>query len=342
MLKTLGEGMAHAEEVARAGSWSRTIDYHAMERAGNTAPAVLIRKVSIERLGGVDPGRFGVFLGSLAGQPAAVERKVLAEMEILGYGTAWYGEAIGREAFAHGAILLSATQRMVVASGIANIWARDPQAMATGGRALAEAWPNRFILGIGVSHAPMVERRGHRYDRPVTSMQTYLDAMSNAGWRGPEAPMPPIVLAALGPRMVALAAERTAGDYTYFTTADHVRQVRSQMGAAAFLAADLPVVLASDRSTARAIGDRHMSLYLSTANYRNNLLRLGWAESELTPPGSDRLFDAIFAWGDVRRARDKADALFAAGADQVVWNLITADPSAPYLKELGALAELNV
>jgi probable F420-dependent oxidoreductase len=297
--------------------------------------------MGLERLGRIQPGRFGVFLGSLVGQPARVEREILVEIEALGYGTAWYGEAIGREAFAHGAILLCATQRMVVASGIANIWARDPQAMATGARALAEAWPDRFVLGLGVSHAPMVERRGHRYERPVVAMRAYLEAMSNAAWRGPDAPMPPIVLAALGPKMVALAGESTAGDYTYFTTADHVAQVRRQMGLRAFLAADLPVVLASNRSAARAIGDKHMSLYLSTANYRNNLLRLGWPESELEPPGSDSLFDTIVAWGDVRDAREKADALFVGGADQVVLNLITADPSVPYLKELRRLSDLN-
>lgn len=297
--------------------------------------------MGLERLGGIRPGRFGLFLGSVAGQAAAVEREVVAEMEALGYGTVWYGEAVGREAFAHGAILLSATSRIVVASGIANIWARDPQAMATGARALAEAWPDRFILGLGVSHAPMVERRGHRYERPVTAMRGYLDAMSKAPWRGPEAPMPPIVLAALGPKMVDLAAEMAAGDYTYFTPPDHVREVRGRMRQAAFLASDLPVVLASDRIAARTIGDRHMSLYLSTANYRNNLLRLGWAPSELEPPGSDRLFDAIVAWGDVRDVRQKAEALFEAGADQVVLNLITADPSVPYLKELGRLSELN-
>jgi probable F420-dependent oxidoreductase len=297
--------------------------------------------MGLERLGRIQPGRFGVFLGSLVGQPARVEREILVEIEALGYGTAWYGEAIGREAFAHGAILLCATQRMVVASGIANIWARDPQAMATGTRALAEAWPDRFVLGLGVSHAPMVKRRGHRYERPVVAMRAYLEAMSNAAWRGPDAPMPPIVLAALGPKMVALAGESTAGDYTYFTTADHVAQVRRQMGLRAFLAADLPVVLASNRSAARAIGDKHMSLYLSTANYRNNLLRLGWPESELEPPGSDSLFDTIVAWGDVRDAREKADALFVGGADQVVLNLITADPSVPYLKELRRLSDLN-
>lgn len=296
--------------------------------------------MGLECLTGVRPGRFGLFLGSLAGQPAAVERRIVAEMEELGVGTLWYGESIGREAFAHGAILLAATQRLVVASGIANIWARDPQAMATGARALGEAWPDRFILGIGVSHAPMVERRGHRYDRPVTAMREYIEAMDHATWRGPDAPMPPVVLAALGPRMVELAAEKTAGDYTYFTPVEHVREVRAAMGPNAFLAADLPVVLAADRVAAREIGDRHTQLYLSTANYRNNLLRLGWSADELEPPGSDRLFDAIVAWGDVDRVRARSSALFEAGADQVVLNLITKDPSVPYERELRELSPL--
>jgi probable F420-dependent oxidoreductase len=296
--------------------------------------------MGLQRLAGVRPGRFGLFLGSLAGQGAIAERRVIAEVEELGIGTVWYGEAVGREAFSHGAILLAATQRLVVASGIANIWARDPQAMATGARALGEAWPQRFILGVGVSHAPMVQRRGHRYDRPVAAMREYLEAMDRATWRGPDAPMPPIVLAALGPRMVALAAEKTAGDYTYFSPADHVREVRAAMGPDAFLAADLPVVLADDRETARAIGNRHTQLYLSTANYRNNLMRLGWSAEELEPPGSDRLFDAIVAWGDVDRVHARSGALLDAGADQVVLNLITKDPSIPYESELRRLAPM--
>ena len=270
-----------------------------------------------------------------------MQREVAAEIEKLGFGTLWYGEAIGREAFAQAGIFLAATSRMVVASGIANIWARDPMAMAAGGRTLAEAWPRRFILGLGVSHAPMVAARGHDYRRPVTAMREYLDRMSQASWRGPEVELPPIVLAALGPRMVALAAERTAGAYPYFTTTEHVRQVREQLGKDAFLAADLPVVVAADRPQARTIGNAHMSLYLRTENYLNNLLRLGWNSDDLEPPGSDRLFDAVVAWGDVAAIRDRIDGHVAAGADQVVLNLVTKDRSVPYLNELRALASLN-
>ncbi|HEV2281752.1 MAG TPA: TIGR03620 family F420-dependent LLM class oxidoreductase [bacterium] len=297
--------------------------------------------MGLQRLRGVRPGRIGVFAGALAGQPAAVQREAVAEMERLGYGTLWYGEAVAREVFAQGAIYLAADSRIVVASGIANLYARDPQAMAAGGRALAEAWPGRFILGVGVSHAPTVRARGHQYVRPVATMRGYLEAMETAAWRGPEAPLPPIVLAALGPRMVALAAERTAGAYPYFTTTEHIRAIREQMGSEPFLPADLPVVLAGSRAAARPIGDRHMNLYLRLDNYRRNLRRLGWPAAELEPPGSDRLFDAVIAWGDLGSIRKRVEAHFAAGADQVVLNLITADPTRPYFSELRTLSALT-
>jgi len=297
--------------------------------------------VSLARLGNIKPGRLGLFSGSLAAQPATVQREVAVEIETLGYGTLWYGEAVAREAFVQASIFLCATSSLVIASGIANIWARDPMAMAGGGRGVAEAWPDRFILGLGVSHAPMVAARGHDYARPLSAMRDYLDRMGLALWRGPEAPLPPLVLAALGPRMVALAAERTAGAYPYFTTAEHIGQVRKQLGPEPFLAADLPVVLVADRAEARTIGDAHTNLYLRTENYRNNLLRLGWKPADLEPPGSDNLFDAIVAWGDVASVRDRADGLFSAGADQVVLNLLTRDRSVPYLPELRILSSLN-
>jgi probable F420-dependent oxidoreductase len=296
--------------------------------------------MGLERLAGVRPGGIGVFAGSLAAQPAAVQRRVVTEMERLGYGTLWYAEAVGREAFAQGAIFLAAGMRLVVGSGIANVYARDAQAMAAGARALAEAWPGRFILGIGVSHAPSVTSRCHEYVRPLDRMRRYLDAMERSAWRGPEAAMPPIVLAALGPRMVALAAERAAGAYPYFTTTEHVRAIRRQMGPEPFLAADLPVVLAASRPAARGIGDQHMRRYLGLDSYRRNLERQGMPPAELEPPGSDRVFDAVVAWGDMGTIQKRVDAHFAAGADQVVLNVITADPAKPYLDELRTLAAL--
>ena len=297
--------------------------------------------MSIERLHGIDPGRIGLFAGPINGQPAAIQRDFVREMERLGYGTLWYGEAMAQEAFARGAIYLAATERLVIASGIANIWARDAAAMANGGRTLAEAWPGRFILGIGVSHAPLVQMRGHDYERPFSAMRAYLDAMDAAPWRGPAAELPPIVLAALGPKMVGLAGERTAGAYPYFSTAGHVREVRSILGSEPFLAADLPVVLAGDLASARTVGDRHLAYYIGSTNYRANLLRLGWSEADLEKPGSDALFEAIVAWGDFDRIRDKVRERFDAGADQVVLNLVSGDPSIPPLAELRRLAPLT-
>jgi len=297
--------------------------------------------MSLTRLHGIDPGRIGVFAGPLNGQPTAIQREFVREMERLGYGTLWYGEGLAQEAFARGAIYLAATERLVIASGIANIWARDAAAMANGGRTLTEAWPGRFILGIGVSHAPLVRIRGHNYERPYSAMREYLDAMDAAPWRGPEAELPPIVLAALGPRMVGLAGERTAGAYPYFTTTAHIGEVRGILGPEPFLAADLPVVLAGELAAARAIGDRHLSNYLGSANYRNNLLRIGWSEGDLETPGSDALFEAMVAWGDLDRIGDRVRERIEAGADQVVLNLVAADASALPLDELRRLAQLT-
>jgi len=296
--------------------------------------------MSLSRLQGIDPGRIGVFAGPINDKPTAIQLEFVREMERLGYGTLWYGEALAQEAFARGAIYLAATERLVVASGIANIWARDPAAMANGGRTLAEAWPGRFILGVGVSHAPSVALRGHDYARPYSAMRDYLDAMDAAPWRGPRSAMPPVVLAALGPRMVGLAAERTAGAYPYFSTTARVREVRGILGPEPFLAADLPVVLAPDLASARAIGDRHLAYYSVVANYRNNLLRIGWSEADLVAPGSDALFEAVVAWGDLDRIAARVDERFGAGADQVVLNLVGADPSVAPLDELRKLSPL--
>jgi probable F420-dependent oxidoreductase len=172
-------------------------------------------------------------------------------------------------------------------------------------------------------------------------MREYLDAMASAPWRGAEAELPPVVLAALGPKMVGLARDHAAGAYPYFSTAEHIREVRSILGPEPFLAADLPVVLAGDLAAARAIGDRHLAFYLGSANYRNNLLRIGWSEDDLQPPGSDALFDAIVAWGDLGRVGGKVRERLEAGADQVVLNIVAADPSAVPLPELRQLSPLT-
>lgn len=285
-------------------------------------------------------GPLGIFSGELAFFPADVQRRVVAELEDLGYGAIWYGESFGRETFVQASIFLHATRRMIVASGIANVYARDPTAMAFGARSLNEMSGGRFVLGLGVAHASNVTVRGHDYARPVTTMRAYLDAMDEAEprWRGPEAEPPPRVLAALRPRMLALAAERTAGAHPYFVPVEHTRRARAVLGPDALLAPEQAIVLAGSREEARAIGDRHTAFYLQAPNYRRSLLDLGFTEADLEMPGSDALFDAIVAWGGVEEARQRVREHREAGADHVVVNLVTADPSRPYLDEARQLA----
>jgi probable F420-dependent oxidoreductase len=160
-------------------------------------------------------------------------------------------------------------------------------------------------------------------------MTQYLDAMREARYAGPAADIPPVVLAALGPRMAALAGEKTAGAYPYFTTDAHVREVRGHLGPEPFLASDMAVVFAADRADARGNGNTFLEYYLGATNYRNNLLRLGWTEADLEAPGSDALFDAIVAWGSEDAIRARVAARFAAGADHIAFNLINRDRSLP-------------
>jgi probable F420-dependent oxidoreductase len=270
-------------------------------------------------------------------------RRAVGEIEEMGFGTIWIGESIGREAFAAAAIILAATRQVKVATGIANIWVRDATAMMNGGRALAEAWPNRFILGIGVSHRPLVNARGHQYDRPLTAMRDYLDLMERAPYRGPQPDRPPpIVLAALGPKMLELARERTAGAHPYCVPVEHTAEARGILGPDRLLAPEQAVVFAKTRETARGPGDVYMRTYLALQNYRQNLVRLGWPEDELAPPGSDRAFDALVAWGDEHEIARKVKRHYEAGADHVTVNVITPTPDRAPTDDLRRLAPLLV
>lgn len=229
---------------------------------------------------------------------------------------------------------------MVVATGIANIHARDPMAMANGGRALAEAYPGRFVLGLGVSHKPSVATRGGSYGGPIERMTTYLDAMEAAAYAGPRPAEPlPIVLAALGPRMLELAAARTAGAHPYFVPVEHTRIAREVMGDGAFLAVEQTAVLDTDEERSSAVARTFAANYLGLENYANNLRRLGFDENDVAGSGSDRLRDAVIVRGGpeaiVARVREHLDA----GADHVCVQLRTAQPGDPFLELYGALAD---
>jgi probable F420-dependent oxidoreductase len=263
-------------------------------------------------------GRVGVWTSRLGQIPDAEARRAVAEIEDLGFGAIWYPEIMAKEAMSQAALLLAAGERITVATGIANIWARDPAAMINGARTLVEAFPDRFLLGIGVSHAPTVARRGHQYRSPLATMAAYLDAMDAAGYMGPRpAAEPPVVLAALGPRMLHLAAGRTRGAHPYFVPVEHTVFARKELGEAALLAPEQAVVLSTDSDEARQIARAHTRHYLALDNYRNNLTRLGWSEADLADAGSDALVDAIVAWGDVEAIRSRVAAHLAAGANHV-------------------------
>ena len=291
-------------------------------------------------LNSVDVGRIGIWTSALDRQPAAVVRRAAAEIERLGFGALWVGEAARREVFANASLLLSATEQLVVATGIANIWARDPMAMAAGQRTLAEAWGGRFLLGLGVSHDRLVEPRGHRYERPLTAMRRYLDAMDRAPYL---APMPdPMVmtrmLGALGPRMLALAAEVADGAHPYLVPVEHTEQAREILGPTKLLCPEVAVVVTPDQEGARRVARAHLTTYLQLVNYRSNLARLGFDAGDLTGGGSDRLVDALVAWGPVERVARRVHEHLDAGADHVAIQVLTADPDRLPLAEWTELA----
>lgn len=287
----------------------------------------------------MDIGRIGIWTSTLDMHPAARAQEAAAELDALGYGALWFPEALGREAFTNAAVLLAGTRRMTIATGIANIWGRDATTMANGQRTLAEAYPDRFLLGIGVSHAPLVGMRGHDYGKPLTAMRAYLDAMDRAPFLalGP-ATAPPRIVAALAPKMLALAAERSWGSHTYFVPPEHTAAARAALGPDAMLAPEQAVVLETDATTARAIARSHMAMYLALPNYVNNLQRLGFGPDDVANGGSDRLVDAIVAWGDLdaiaRRVRTHHDA----GAQHVSVQVLDADPRALPLRQWRDLA----
>jgi probable F420-dependent oxidoreductase len=285
-------------------------------------------------------GRVGAWSFALESLTAAEEREAAAQIESLGYGAIWVPEAVeSREIFSHAGWLLASTERVVVASGIANIWARDPAATANGWRMLSDAYPGRFLLGIGVSHAGSVGRRGHEYKRPYSAMRDYLDAMDDAGSTASEPePSPQMVLAALGPRMLGLAAERTLGAHPYFVPVEHTAFARQRLGPGPVLAVEQTVVLESDPDAARRIARRFAVDYLQTENYARNLRRMGWTDADISGQGSDAMIDAVVAWGDVDRVALRIRQHLDAGADHVCVQVVAEDDLDPCVDELRELA----
>jgi probable F420-dependent oxidoreductase len=264
-------------------------------------------------------GRVGAWLGLLGWRPSAETREVAAELEELGYGALWLGEGhSSKESFSHLGVALAATRRIVVASGITNIWVRDATATNAGANTLGEAYPGRFVLGLGVSHAGQLAARGHEYRRPVATMRAYLDAMDAAEYDGPRPPEAvPRLLAALRPRMLELARERADGAHPYFVPVEHTARARAALGPGKLLAPEQAVLLERDPSRARELGRGHLQWYLTMPNYVENLRRLGFGDDDFAAGGSDRLVDAIVAWGGEEDVLARVGAHLEAGADHV-------------------------
>jgi probable F420-dependent oxidoreductase len=272
--------------------------------------------------------RVGIWSNAFDAVAAPELRSAAAVLENLGYGAIWTGESLGRDVLTACQLLLAATARIPVAAGIASLWARDATAAVGGQLGLNEAYDDRFLLGIGVSHAPMVAMRRHDYATPLAAMGAYLDAMkaADADYRGVRPhDRPPTVIAALGPKMLALAAEKADGAHTYLVPPEHTARARAALPSGHLLLPEQAVVLDTEPASARATARSHTRFYLGLRNYAANLERLGFGAADLADGGSDRLVDALVAWGDVddvvRRVREHLDA----GADHVAVQVITGD-----------------
>ncbi len=265
-------------------------------------------------------GRLGVWDAGLCFAPATEAKAAAAELEAAGYQAAWLHEG-GRDPFVAAAILLGATRRLAVGTSIASIWRHEPEQMASAARTLGEAFPGRFVLGIGVSHAGAGSWRGPSYERPVPELSAYLDAMDEATWRGPR-PDPPVprMIAALGPRMVDLARRRSRGTIPYLVPPDYTRAARAALGPDPVLAVHQAIVLDQSRDQARALAQEHIGIYLRATNYRSNWLRSGFERRDLDGGGSERLIEGLVAFGGVDEAAARVQAHLDAGADHVCVN----------------------
>ncbi len=284
-------------------------------------------------------GKLGVFCFTDPLTPAQLT-ELGQRTERLGYAVLWYPEVLSYESFALGRRLLQQTTALIIATGIANIYARDATTAKQGQHTLATLSGGRFVLGLGVSHVPLVQdARGHQYRAPVATMRAYLDAMDKAAAIAPPLQEPPpTVLAALGPQMTALAAARTAGAFPYNVTPAHTARARAIVGPDKWLCVEQKVLLVTDPTKAREVARQTMAFYIPLANYRNNWLRLGFSEEDLADGGSDRFLDAMVAWGDASALQQRVQEHFDAGASHVCIQALR--PDGHPLPDWDALAAL--
>jgi probable F420-dependent oxidoreductase len=270
----------------------------------------------------VELGHVGIWSISFRGKGASAIAEAAAYLEDLGFRAVWIPGARGGDIFGDVGAALGATTDLVVATGIVNIWMHDAAEVAAAHRSLTESSGHRFLLGLGVSHARTIESlTDRRYERPLELMGGYLDQLDSV-------PRTERVLAALGPRMLELARDRTAGAHPYLTAPEHTAFARGVLGPGPLLAPDLKVILSTDPGVARARARATFEGYLRLSNYVNNLLRMGFTEADLADGGSDRLIDRVIAWGDeaaiAARIREHLDA----GADHVCVQILSEERNA--------------
>jgi probable F420-dependent oxidoreductase len=267
-------------------------------------------------------GRLGVWY-STDKLNASQLAELVSAVEKNGYSALWYPESRGYESMSLAGYMLSKSQRLMIGSSIANIYARDSYTARRGMVSLNDLHGGRFILGLGVSHIPMVEGlRGHRYDKPLTAMRTYLDGLYKDLANASDAP---VVLAALGPKMLALSAERTRGAVPYNVTPRHTAEAAKVLGPNKWLAVEQKVTIETDPAKARALGRKELARYMVLPNYRNNWLREGFSEADLADGGSDKFIDAMVLWGDAAAVKKGLRAHFDAGATHVCLQPVHAD-----------------
>ena len=293
--------------TVHCGAWRRVVPF----RLGFVNAEL---PFSLQRLGGT----VGIWTTTHETLDAAHSAEVAAEIESLGFSALWIPEAWGREAFSNAALLVAGTTTLTIATGIANIWGRDAVAAAAAARTFNAAYEDRFVLGLGVSHQPLVERlRGHDYASPLEAMREYLAAMDAAPMFAPEGQRPYArVIAALGPKMLELAATATHGAHPYLVTPEHTAIARRAVGDK-FVGVEQAVVLGESREEFLKRAHAHLDIYTGLPNYRNSWKRLGFGEEDFVRGGSDRLCDALVVHGDeaaiLERIREHRDA----GADHV-------------------------
>lgn len=276
-------------------------------------------------------GPVGLWHGGIDVASTGAVIEAAQELESLGMPTLWIAEAVGRDPFVSAANILGGTKTLKVATGIANIYARGPMTMNAGQQTLAEAFPGRFLLGLGVSHGHLVAKvRKLDYSKPYSQMVEYLQRMDESLYMavGPSR-KPARVLAALGPKMLQLSATNAQGAHPYFTPPEHTATAREVIGPDALLAPEQMVVLETDSVKAREIARKGMKIYMPLPNYWNNLLRLGFVEEDRANGGSDRLVDAIVQWGTVDQIKNRVNEHHAAGADHVCVQVLTDKPELP-------------